>query len=186
MKRLMKNTIGLMFAGILAGNAFAGEASTTASAANGWGRNSGTAAATANYDGDGGRAIARTRTTTGNVNVARGLAVGMDEDGMDLSFSHAFASRFGPAYAGTFNLSIGHDGKIAASYGGALAQGGLVRSVEAGGVTRSGPGGPTAQANAGGRADPNGTVQARTNSYTHRPIVQPIVRPTAYPRLWRR
>jgi len=186
MKRLMTNTIAVMFAGAVTGGTLAGEASTSASAASGWGRDSGAAVATANYEGDGGRAIARTRTITGNVNVARGLAVGMDGDGMDLSFSHAFAPRFGPAYAGTFNLSIGNDGKVAASYGGALVHGGVARSANAGGVTRSGPAGLTAQATAGGHAEPNGVVQARTHSYTYRPIIQPVIRPVVHTRVWRR
>ena len=64
--------------------------------------------------------MTRTRTSTGRVNLARGLAVGFDRDGMDVSFSHAIAGRIGPAYAGTFNLSIGRDGRVTGSYGGAV------------------------------------------------------------------
>ncbi len=150
MKRFGKYAVGLMMG--LAGleMAMAGEAETNAWARNGWARGSGAAGATANWDGDDGWGIARTRTRSGDVSVGRGLAIGIDRDGLDFSFSHAIAGRFLPAYAGTFNLSIGFDGSVNGSYGGAFAQGGATRSAQAGGQTRSG-----------------GIVQARTNSYSN-------------------
>ncbi len=144
--------------------AWAGEAGTSATAGTG-GPAGGTAAATANYTG-GGPGVARTRTSTGDVNIARGVAWGVDQNGLDFSFSHAIAPRFGPAYAGTFNLSIGRDGAVAGSYGGSLAEGGLARTVQAGGMTRSAPsGGTSAVANAGGNTVGGGRVDARTNSW---------------------
>jgi hypothetical protein len=166
MKRLMRTAAGLVFEVAGLATAWAGEAMTNAWANNGWGRNSGTAGALANYDGGDGIGIARTRTQTGMVNLARGVSVGLDRDGLDFSFSSAIAPILGPAYAGTFNLSIGFNGSVAGSYGGVLSAGGNARSVEAGGTTLSGRGGTTAQAHATGNAQPSGVVKARTGSYS--------------------
>ena len=165
MTRLSKNTAAMMMIGLMAaGTARAGEANTSASATNGYGH-PGTAAATANYEGLGGQGFARTRTdTTGPLSIGRGLAVGFDEQGLDVSFSHALAPQVGPAYAGTFNMSIGPNGQVATSYGGTLAQGGLVRTAEAGGSTRSDRYGATASANASGHTAPGGRVNSWTES----------------------
>jgi hypothetical protein len=158
---------------------FAGEAATNAYAGN-----RGTATASARYDGaDGGIGLARTRTGTGEVNFARGLAMGVDADGFDLSFSHAIADRRGPAYAGTFNLSIDNDGDVSGSYGSVFSLGGLARSAEAGGSTRTDWRGPVSTATASGHTDSGGRVIARTNSFT-RPIARPIVSRTYRP-TWR-
>lgn len=169
MKRLNQYFVGMVMSGFVVANAWAGEASTSASVRNGWGPVGGAASATAHYTGDGPAGLARTRTRTGDLNTAHGLAVGVDKDGLDFSYSHAMAGRVGPAYAGTFNLSIGTDGDVSGSYGGVVARGGAVRSVEAGGVTRTTPHGATAVATARGDASPNGSVEARTHSYNHAP-----------------
>lgn len=185
MKRLTNSLIGFLTVGMGTMTLLAGEASTNASAGNFGGPRGGTAAATAHYDGaDGGIGLSRTRTSTGDVNFARGLAVGVDEDGFDLSFSHAIAERRGPAYAGTFNLSIDNDGDVSGSYGGALALGGSARSAEAGGYTRTDSRrGPTSAATASGHTAPNGRVIARTHSYT-RPIARHVASRTSRP-TWR-
>lgn len=165
MKRLNKYAMGVMGLMCGMGNAWAGEASTSANASNGW-RTSGSAGATANYTGEGnGPALARTRTGSGKVNWAEGLAVGVDRDGLDFSFSHALANKFGAAYAGTFNLSIGYDGSVTGSYGGVVSRGGVARSAEAGGVTRTSPYGATSMANANGNTAGGGTVKARVDSF---------------------
>ncbi len=187
MKAMKRYLGGLGMVLAMSASAMAGEAMTQASASHGYRPGDGSAAAMANYDGRGGQGFARTRTETGDLNLARALAVGVDRDGMDVSFSHAIAGPFGilPAYAGTFNLSIGRDGSVAGSYGGALANGGLVRSVEAGGVTRSGPHGSSAQATAGGEATPGGTVQARTDSYSRPSLRSAPRRPVSVIRHYR-
>jgi hypothetical protein len=174
----------LMMSGMGLANALAGEASTSATAENGW-RNPGSAGATANYDGDGGIGFARTHSDTGQVNHSRGLAVGFDRDGLDFSFSHAIAPKFGPAYAGTFNLSIGMDGSVNGGYGNSVARGGEQRAVEAGGTTRSDLHGGTTLANASGRTHGGGTVQADTQTY-HRKVVSRRIQRTSEPHRFRR
>lgn len=181
MKRFNRYAAVAMMGSMGMSVAFAGEASTSASAGNGIGGN-GTAGATANYDGHGGLGFARTRADSGKLSRARGIAVGFDEDGLDVSFSHALASRFGPAYAGTFNMSIGLDGQVNSGYGSVLSQGGLARSAEAGGSSRSdrfGGGGATAYAT--GNTVGGGWVDAQTHTSSRRVyqprFVQPVVRP---------
>lgn len=146
----------------------AGQASTHAAAGSGYRGRSGTAAASANYDGNGGRGFTHTATRTGNVNMARGLAIGFDDDGMDLSYSYAVAPNHGPAYAGTMNVSIGHDGGVSGSQGAVSARGGAVRSVQAGGSTSSGRYGRPAVATASGRTLGGGRVIARTHASADR------------------
>lgn len=165
MKRLSMHAAAGMMIGLMGmGSVYAGEATTSASATNGYGR-PGTASATANYEGLGGQGFARTRTdTAGGLSLGRGLAVGFDEEGLDVSFSHALAPQFGPAYAGTFNMSIGTNGQVSSSYGGTLAEGGLVRTAEAGGTTQSGRGGANASAYATGNTAPGGRVNSWTES----------------------
>lgn len=164
-----------MLMGGMTMSVLAGEASTSATASNAGGGNAG---ATARYDGSAGSVgITRTNTRTGDVNLSRGLAVGVDKDGLDLSFSHAIAPKNGPAYAGTFNLSVGANGQVNGSYGGVVSEGGAVRSVEAGGSTNSSSVRPaTSTAIARGDATPGGRVTASTRSYsTPQPrIVRPV------------
>ncbi len=175
MKRLLSMTAGLVMTSVSTMSVLAGEAETNAAAGTGW-NGRGTAAATARYDGaDGNIGLARTRTRTGEVNLAEGLAVGVDRDGLDFSFSEAIAPRFGPAFGGTFNLSIGMDGDVSGSFGTVVAEGGRTRSVEAGGVTRTDSRGATAAATAHGDTSPNGRVIARTNSYSRPQVYRPVV-----------
>lgn len=182
MKKLSTYAAAVMMG--LAGmtHALAGQASTSASATNGPGH-PGAASATANYTGVGGQGFARTHTdTAGPVNIGRGLAVGFDGNSLDVSFSHALAPVIGPAYAGTFNMSIGANGQVASSYGGTLAQGGLVRTAEAGGAVQSGLLGATASANASGHTAPGGRVNSWTESNSS-PVVHRGVGYAAAPRL---
>ena len=119
----------------LSGMAWAGDAQTSATAGSGGRQRDGTASATASYDGDIG--FARTRSKSGRVNVARGIAVGFDRDGLSLSVSNAIAGRRGPAIATNFNLSIGLDGQVSHSSGLAVADGSSQRTVSAGGETHA-------------------------------------------------
>ena len=148
----------------------ASDAETSASATSGRGR-PGTATAAARYEGDIG--FARTDTRTGAVNVARGVAVGVDEDGVSLSVSLAIAPQRGPAYATNFNLSFDTDGGSAASFGTALAGGGTRRTVSVGGIASARPCGASATAMAGGVAHNGGVVRTFTHSgrSEHREVV---------------
>ncbi len=146
--------------------ALAGESSTSASAgSNGVGP--GTASATAGYTG-GGRGFARTNTRSGrNVSFGQGIAYGVDRNGISFSASHAVATRFGPAIAGSFNLSIGPGG-IATSFGTSAAGGSRNRTASAGGFAGNRRGRPIAGATAGGRTGRRGWVRATTHSRTTR------------------
>jgi hypothetical protein len=152
-----------------------GDSSAQASTARG-----GTAAASAHYQGDVG--FARTTTRTGSINLARGVALGVDEHGIALSVSTAIAPRRGPAVATNFNVSLGRDGHSSASFGTALASGPAQRSVQASGATSSRRGGQSLSL-AGGRA-PGGTVQAKAHSVERPPlrkVVRPVIRPAPRP-----
>jgi len=185
MTRTTTYAMAILFGSTMTAAVMAGEATTSAYAGNS-GRNGGTVAATAHYDGaDGGVGLARTQTRSGEVNLARGLALGVDENGLDFSFSHAIATPHGPAYAGTLNLSIGRNGDVSGSYGGVLSQGGAVRNAQAGGTTRTDYRGATAQANATGNTWPGGRVVARTNSYNSQPRVYVPARLSYAPRYGR-
>jgi hypothetical protein len=142
--------------------AMASDAKSSATASSGRGR-SGTAAASASYKGDHG--FARTNTKSGAINLARGVAVGVDKNGLSLSVSTAVASRFGPAVATNFNMSIGRDGHSSASVGRAVATGGRNRSVSAGGATTTHRGG-SSMSYATGRG---AKVKAVTKSHHHKP-----------------
>lgn len=169
---------GLAVFGLTAA-AWAADAETSATAARLPG-GSGTATATARYEGDHG--FARTDTRTGQVNVARGVAVGVDEHGVSVSVSTAVAPRNGPAIATNFNMSIGLNGS-ATSTGRVTATGGVERSVTAGGATATRPAGPVASSVASGRTDPGGVVRAATTSDSTRRGVIP--RPVAAKRVIR-
>ncbi|TWT40576.1 hypothetical protein RAS1_42890 [Phycisphaerae bacterium RAS1] len=145
----------------LGSTAIASEAETSASA---FGRRfgPGSSAATARYEGDVG--FARTETRSGDINLARGVAVGVDEDGLSLSLSNAVAPRGGPALATNFNMSIDRDGQVSTSTGMAVADGRFENEVNAGGAAGSGRGSRAAISQAGGRSDPTGTVRAETHA----------------------
>lgn len=151
-------------------SAWASEAQTSATAGRNGGRGSGTAAASARYEGDQG--FARTDTRSGAVNLARGVAVGVDEDGLSLSISGAIAAPNSPAVATTLNITINRDGQVATSSGVSIADGPSQRSATAGGATGSGRIAPTATAAASGRTDARGRVDASTRSHVGRgPVV---------------
>ncbi len=150
----------------------AGEAATSASAgSNGIGP--GTASATASYTG-GGRGQARTNTRSGrNFSFGQGIAYGVDRNGISFSASNAVATRFGPAFASTFNITIGPGG-VAGSFGTSTAGGSRNRTAHAGGFAGNRFGRPRAGATAGGRTGRRGWVRANTHSFSRRT------------RLWRR
>jgi hypothetical protein len=144
----------------------ASEAETSASAGSNRSRRNGTATATARYVGDIGSA--RTQTRSGRVNVARGVAWGLDENSLSLSVSNAIAPRNGPAVATTFNLSIGTDGRVSHSTGTSVARSPVYRSVSASGsvgTTRR----AAAMSSASSKSDRFGRVRAVTRSRDYRP-----------------
>ncbi len=167
MKRTMRKSVLcgmiLMLAGVLP--ALGSDAETTARAT-GSRLGPGTAAATARYEGDLG--FARTDTRSGTVNIARGVAVGFDEDGLSLSFSTAIAPRLGPAFGTTFNMTLGSNGEVAHSIGTSVATGGLARTVSVGGSATSTHFGSTSTALAGGSTLGGGVVKASTTSDHYR------------------
>ncbi len=167
-RRTMAGVVGLLGLGMVA-SASAGETTTSASA--GMGRfGPGTSTATAAYSGNG-QGIANTNTRSGNnFTFGRGVAFGIDEDGVSLSASHAIATRYGPAVASTFNLTIGFDGAVASAHGGSIAAGGAQRTAFAGGSSGIHRQVPTATANAGGRTVRGGVVRAHTDTRTHRAV----------------
>ncbi len=116
------------------------------------------ASATANFTGDTG--FARTDTRSGRVNIGRGLAVGVDENGVSLSVSNAIATRHGPAVGATFNMTVGRDG-VSTSNGVSVARGGHDRSVRAGGETGTDRG---LSAFANGHTRGGGTVTVKTEA----------------------
>jgi hypothetical protein len=159
---------------ILTVQAIASDAETSATAGSSRGQANGTAAATARYQGDQG--FARTDTRSGAVNIARGVAVGVDRSGLSLSVSNAFASKYGPAVATNFNLSIGLDGRVSSSTGVAVSNGPLSRSASAGGQTATGGRGAGAISQASGHSDPLGRVTATTRADDYRPRGVVVVR----------
>lgn len=164
--RTLRNSPNRMLAAMLtlvsASFALASDAETSATAGRVGGR-PGNAAATARYEGDVG--FARTQTRSGNLTLARGVAVGVDQDGLSLSLSSAIAPRFGPALASNFNLSIGRDGEVSHSGGLSVAGQSPVREASAGGFTRVNRfDGATGGATATGRTGPGGVVDASTHA----------------------
>jgi hypothetical protein len=146
---------------------WASEAETSASAASSRYRSNGTAAATARYTGDIGSA--RTQSRSGKVNVARGVAWGLDKDGLSLSVSNAVAPKRGLAVATTFNLSIGRDGRVSHSTGLTISKGPIHRSASAGGSVTTKRHAGSATAFAAGKSDRFGRVCAVTQSRQDRP-----------------
>lgn len=142
--------------------ALAGVAETSATAGSN-GRGAGTAGATATYTGDG-IGLTRTDAHSGRLNVARGLSVGLDADGLSISNSYALAGAVGPAVGGTFNLHIGADGKTTFSGGRVTAEGDRDRSVAVGGAVGKDRGRGVATATASGATGPRGRVEAETRA----------------------
>ena len=166
MTRKMKQITTLFVSLSFSAAALASDATTSATAgSNLWQRN-GTANATANYNGQIG--FARTQANSGRVNSARGVAVGVDRDGISLSVSNAVASRFGPAVATNFNMTIGRNGEVARSGGISVANGPLQRSATAGGTSGVTRGVPHATAQATGTSDRFGRVQSNVHAKTTR------------------
>lgn len=172
--------IGWMVLGTTAA-ALASDADTSATAGSRWGRRHGTASATAHYEGDVG--FARTEARSGRVSTARGVAVGVDRDGLSLSVSRAVAPPGGPAVATNFNLSISRDGRVSGSTGLAFADGPAQRSATAGGFARSGRYRSGAASHASGRTGPAGTVRVRTQAYDAPPRIVRVRRPHSPPHL---
>lgn len=164
--------------------AFASDAQTSATAGSNRNSRNGTAQATASYEGDVG--FARTDSRSGRVNQARGVAVGVDEDGLSLSVSQAIAPNRGPALATNLNIAIGNDGRVSTSVGTALANGPLHNEATAGGQATAAGRNSTAQSLASGNTDRFGRVIARTDArqtgprlLTVRPAPPRIVAPHA-------
>jgi hypothetical protein len=162
---------------MLAAPSLASDAETSASAASNRFERNGTADASASYDGRIG--FARTQSRSGTVNSARGVAVGVDKDGLSLSVSNAVATRLGPAVATNFNLTLGRDGEVSRSGGLTVADSPFQRSVTAGGRTGTGHRSPHATSFASGDTDRLGRVHARTHANTsavaHRPTLKRAV-----------
>ncbi|MGD8454566.1 MAG: hypothetical protein PVJ57_22355 [Phycisphaerae bacterium] len=159
----------------LAATSFASDADTSASATNARRGSAGTATATAHYTGTVG--FARTDTRSGSTNLARGVAVGFDRDGLSLSVSEAIAPRLGPAVATNFNLSIGRNGEVSGSMGRVVATGSGERSVTAGGGSGAGRLATPSVSYATGRTGATGNVTATTRAYNAAPArVVPIRR----------
>ncbi len=154
-----------VLAGLVAAPAWASDAATSATAG-GNRHGDGSAAATASYEGDVG--FARTDSRSGRVNIARGVAVGVDQNGLSLSVSNAIAPQFGPAIATNFNMSIDRDGDVSVSGGAAVARSPIHREVNAGGS--AGTGRP-ATATAGGETDRFGRVDAQTHARSSGPRI---------------
>ncbi len=167
MKRNSILTAATAMMTLMTTSAFASDAATSATAGSNRYHRNGTAQATAHYDGILG--FARTDTQSGSVNLARGVAVGVDQSGLSLSVSNAIAPRFGPALAISFNLSIDRDGRVSRSLGTTVADGPIQRSATAGGRVSTGRHGNAATAFASGKTDRFGRVSAKTDSKQYRP-----------------
>ncbi|MFQ5430589.1 MAG: hypothetical protein ACE5E1_09800 [Phycisphaerae bacterium] len=167
LRRVVPTPLAALVILIGAASARAGQATTSASAASN-GRGPGTAAASAAYNGRG-PGFAQTRTRSGRVSFGRGIAFGMDRNGVSFSASQAVAPRFGPAVATNFNLSVGFDGRVSGSRGLSIAGGSRQRAAHAGGFARARRGRTSAMSTASGRTGRRGYVRAMTRSHTHRP-----------------
>lgn len=141
--------------------ALAGDARTSAGASSSPFAGGGSATATAAYNAPIG--FARTDTRSGPVNAARGVAVGVDREGITLSVSTAIAPKLGPAVAANFNITIERDGDVSRSTGIAVAKGPFNREVNVGGETRTGRSSAESSSTATAKA-PHGTVRVITRS----------------------
>lgn len=149
--------------------ALASDASTSASASSP-GAGPGTAAASAQYSGD--RGFAGTHTRSGLISFGRGVAFGVDQDGISFSASYAVAGSRGPAVASSLNISIGRDGQVSRSLSRSIAGGSLDRQVSVGGFSSVHRANTAAGATASGRTGQNGFVRAFTQTRTMPPSVQ--------------
>ncbi len=149
----------------------ASDADTSATATGGG--HAGNAAATAHYRGDVG--FARTDTRTGRINLARGVALGLDRDGLSFSLSTAIAPQRGPAFGSNFNVSINRRGDLSHSVGRVTARGGGERTVAVSGGASTGTHGHRGSAisQASGRTRYGGVVRATTRS-RHVEIRRPV------------
>lgn len=145
---------------VISAVALAGEAQTSAEAGRGLLRK-GDARATAHYEGKAG--FAQTASHSGRVNTARGVAVGVDKQGMTLSVSNAIAPKLGPAVAVNFNIAIDRDGDVTRSRSIAVARGPLFKKVSAGGEVRNERRNDSTTSYAGGKA-PLGHVRVISKS----------------------
>jgi hypothetical protein len=182
MKRNAILTATMTMMTLAAADVFASDAETSATAGGSRYQHNGTAQATASYEGDVG--FARTNTQSGSVNLARGIAVGVDQSGLSISVSQAVAPRGGSAVAATFNLSIDRDGQVSRSRGVTVADGPIQRSATAGGRVGTDRYGSTATAFASGRTDRFGRVQVNTDSEQYQPR-RVLVRRSAPPEMVR-
>lgn len=154
--------IGAVLGGLaLSGMALASEAQTSAGVSKGPLVGGNSATATARYEGKVG--FARSDTNSGRIDTARGVAVGVDKNGLTLSVSNAVAAKVGPAVATSFNLSIGRDGEVSKSTGVSIARGVLGKEASAGGRATAERRDTGSAAWAAGRA-PLGRVIAQTRS----------------------
>ncbi len=167
MKRNAILTAAVAMMTLATAGAFASDAETSATAGSNRYQPNGTAQATAHYAGDLG--FARTNTQSGSINLARGIAVGVDRSGLSLSVSNAIAPQNGPGVAVSFNLSIDRDGRVSRSRGMTVADGPILRSATVGGRVSTGLDGRAATAFASGKTDRFGRVSAKTHAEQYRP-----------------
>ena len=142
--------------------ALASEADTSAGVSKGPLVGGNAANASAHYEGNIG--FARMATNTGRVNTARGVAVGVDNEGLTLSISTALATRLGPALAANFNISIERDGDVSTSRALTVAEGPLGKEASAGGSATT------------ARYDNGSIAWGRGNAPLGRAIVKTIAR----------
>ncbi len=164
MRKLRGWVCGLVLSGSTA--VWAAESATSATVG------AGTAGATARYSGDVG--FARTDSQTGRVDLARGVAVGVDQNGLSLSVSHAVRPEHGPALAANMNVAIGRTG-VATSTGLTVASPGPLSSAAAGGSASTNGWQPHSSAQATGRSGPDGHVRAFTTADSA-PAIRDVVR----------
>lgn len=164
-QRIIITTLSAVALSAVASVAVASEAETSAEAGTGYGR--GNAEASARYEGQIG--FARTNSKTGKVSLARGLAVGVDHNGLSLSASHALSLRGGVAVARNFNFTLGRNGQVAVSGGRSLSLGAHQRSAGVSGYSGVWNSQPTAVSTAYGKSDPRGIVKTRSTARTSSP-----------------
>ncbi len=135
------------------------------------------AAATADYHGRVG--IARTNAKTGKINLARGLALGLDEDGVSFSLSQALGGQRA-SLASNLNVSLNRDGDHSVSFGSTLSRGPRHHSAKVEGGASADRRSTRATAAASGDADRRGRVDARASvrdieREQHAPRRRPLV-----------
>jgi hypothetical protein len=166
MKRMQIITLGLV--GMMTTVAWASSAGSSAEVGSRYGVDR--AAATANYDGRVG--FARTKAKTGKINLARGVALGIDREGISFSISNAIGGKRA-SLASNLNVSFGRDGDHSVSMGSTVSRGNRYHSAQAGGSASSYRGRSSATAAASGDADRYGSVSSRVSArdYPRRTLV---------------